>query len=270
MVEQLGRLLEAQSRYAAIAEETSPTTNRADRDARESAKNALGALNRRIPKVVIQLEGVDPLLRVDLTLDGEPLQQSKVGTPIQLDPGEHTVEGSLQRGKELDRETASARFDAKESTTLDVPLRFGARGGKKKQDLGAPPASGESSDYWAILKRGDSARHHRLGGVGVGGVVFSGGAPPRSSPSGQEQPRRECTPERQCPPKRTRRGHLRTLQTVTTCSYRRRRRVATGIALLATAPGSGRSAHGPPSRQAARVPRHPWIGVGAAGVRGSF
>jgi hypothetical protein len=274
-MEQLGRLLEAQSRYDAIAEDDSPTTNRADLDAREAAKNALGSLQRRIPKIVIQLEGVDPLLRVELTLDGEPLQQSKVGLPMQLDPGEHIVEGSLQRGKELERETASARFDAKESTTLDVPLRFGARGGKKKQDLGAAPGSGESSDYWAILKRGSSTQR-TIGWVvvGVGGVVFlSGGATTLIALGVKSSLDEQCTPERQCPP--AAHGDVDTydtLQTVTTVLFLGGAAgVATGIALLATAPGARTlGSTGRPSRAAAGPSVTPWIGLGAAGVRGSF
>lgn len=274
-VEQLGRLLEAQERFRAVAEDDQPTSVRADLDARESAKNALGALQRRIPKVIIQIEGADQLLKVDLELDGEPLQQSKVGTPLQLDPGEHTIKGSLQRGKELERETASARFDAKENTTLDVPLKFGA-GAKKKQDLGGT-GGGESQDYWAILKRKSSAQ--RTAGwvvVGVGGAVFLGGGATTLIALGVKSSLDEkCTPERQCPP--SAHGDLDTydtLQTVTTVLFIGGAvGVGTGIALLMTAPDSRGSGSNPRTTHRASAPSTnvtPWIGLGAAGVRGTF
>jgi len=274
-VEKLGRLLEAQDRYTAIAEDDTATSNRADLDAREAAKNALGALQRRIPKVIIQIEGADRLQKVDLELDGEPLQQSKVGTPLQLDPGEHTIKGSLQRGKELDRETASARFDAKENTTLDVPLSFAA-GAKKKQDLGGTSGGGASQDYWAILKR-KSSTQRTLGWVvvGVGGAVFlAGGATTLIALGVKSSLDDQCTPERQCPPA----AHsdvdsYDTLQTVTTVLFVGGAiGVGTGIALLMTAPDSraAGSLGRPTLRASARPSITPWIGLGGAGVRGSF
>jgi len=156
-----------------------------------------------------------------------------------------------------------------------VPLRFGARGGKKKQDLGGAAGSGGSEDYWAILKRGNSAQR-TIGWVvvGVGGVVFlSGGVTTLVALGVKSSLDEQCTAERQCPP--AAHGDVDTydtLQTLTTVLFiGGAAGVATGIALLATAPGHrtlGSTAR--PPRTAVRPSVTPWIGLGAAGVRGSF
>jgi hypothetical protein len=281
-VEKLGRLLEAQKRYDDIATAPeAPGSTRADADAQEAAKNARGALQQRIPRAIVRFDGVgDPLQRVDMVLDGEPFPQTKVGTPHQVDPGEHTIEGSLQRGKALEREKASARFNAKEGETVEVPLRFGSKAkgkGYAEGDVSTPPPSGESSDYWAILKKGKSAQ--RTVGwvvVGVGGVVFLGGGATTLVALGVKSSLDDQCPERRCPP--SAHGEVDTydtLQTLTTVFYLGGAAgVATGIALLATSPRErtlgARAPAAPVSAAAEGVRVSPWVGLGSAGMRGSF
>lgn len=84
----LGRLLEARAVYRLIFDEKlAPDAPSAFREAQATAKAEQAALEPRIPTVEIVTTG-DVRLTLEVTLDGLPVALS---TPMQCDPGEHTV-----------------------------------------------------------------------------------------------------------------------------------------------------------------------------------
>jgi hypothetical protein len=211
---------------------------------------------------------------VQVKLDGQPFPTIKIGTKHPVDPGEHKLEAVLDRGREKER--ASTTFVAKEGETTEVPLRFGSKA--EPSEPGAQSKPGDGEDYWSILKRGNSTQ--RTVGwvmVGVGGLVFVGGGATTLIALGVKSSLDDQCPDRRCPPAAySDLDTYDTLQVLTTVFYvGGALGVATGIALLATAPGNRPMATAPRRGEVAReradgVRVSPWVGLGSAGLVGSF
>ena len=113
----------AKRQGAASAIAKTPTTNKAEQGAQEEARKASKALEERIPTVVVELQGVDALSKVTLTLDGEPFPRTKVGVRHPIDPGDHTLEGTLERAGEEPIQTRQPFF-VNERESVPLPFRF--------------------------------------------------------------------------------------------------------------------------------------------------
>lgn len=93
VLEQMGRLVEASERWL---EASRMTVNAADEDreiqlqAVEDAARARAAMLRRIPKLLIAVEGGLPA-DAELSVDGNALAPSVVGAALPLNPGEHEI-----------------------------------------------------------------------------------------------------------------------------------------------------------------------------------
>lgn len=89
--EALGQLVEAR---AAVDEVTrmpgSPNEPAAFTEARQNAKEALEALDGRIPSITLHVTGV-PLRAVQTTIDGVAIPWSALGAPHKANPGTHEV-----------------------------------------------------------------------------------------------------------------------------------------------------------------------------------
>lgn len=85
--EQLGKLLEAQGHYNAAKEKanSSGASNTAKR-----IDEKLAALDKRIPHLTLQLASDAPA-GAQVFRDGTQLEASALGTPVVLNPGDHTV-----------------------------------------------------------------------------------------------------------------------------------------------------------------------------------
>jgi hypothetical protein len=88
----LGRLREARDAFRALAgSKTSLPVN--EQEIADSAAERAQALDRRIPRVIVQLqENPPPDARV--TIDGAPIPASTTARPFEVDPGEHVVQGT--------------------------------------------------------------------------------------------------------------------------------------------------------------------------------
>jgi hypothetical protein len=114
-------------------------------------------LRARIPSITIHLEGASPT-EVDVTIDGNAVARSTVGTAVSLDPGSHVVVG--KRGDEIER----VEVTVPEGRSEPVMLRFATR-------ASTPPSVAHAPDAPRSLRheaeRGGSAPQRTLGWVGI-------------------------------------------------------------------------------------------------------
>ena len=88
----LGRLRESRDAFRALAASRASLPPN-EQEISESAAERAQALDRRIPRLVLQLQdGAAPDARV--TIDGATVPASVTPRPFELDPGEHVVQGS--------------------------------------------------------------------------------------------------------------------------------------------------------------------------------
>jgi hypothetical protein len=88
----LGRLRESRDAFRALAASKSSLPAN-EQEISDSAAERAQALDRRIPRLVLQLQdGAAPDARV--TIDGATVPASVTPRPFELDPGEHVVQGS--------------------------------------------------------------------------------------------------------------------------------------------------------------------------------
>jgi hypothetical protein len=264
--EKNGRLIDAAGRYETIAK--TPTTNKAEQGAQEEARKASKALEERIPTVVVELQGVDALSKVTLTLDGEPFPRTKVGVRHPIDPGDHTLEGTLERAGEEPIQTRQPFF-VNERESVPLPFRFVRAAPKSATPTAPDGASGgatPSEDYWAMMKH-KRGTQRTIGWivVGTGGAAIVAGGVTTGIALGVKGGLDDKCPEQRCPPDAH--GDLdtyETLKTVTTLLFIGGAvGMGVGVALIATSPGE-RTLGSPAPRVT------PYVGLGSAGVTGNF
>lgn len=91
---ELGQLVLARETYLKVTREQLPANAPpAFKEAQSAAATELTALEPRIPKLRIELQG-DANHAAQITLDGRPLSQALVGVAIPVDPGQHTLQAT--------------------------------------------------------------------------------------------------------------------------------------------------------------------------------
>lgn len=119
-LEKRGLWVEATERYREIARLPVDSGEIAVQEkAQADARSELAALEPRLPKVVIVLEGAETTA-VRLTVDGKAVSAALVGVAIPLNPGTHRVEGI--RGSD----EVAADLTLSEASVERVTLRFAA------------------------------------------------------------------------------------------------------------------------------------------------
>lgn len=165
-LEQLGRLVDAEARYAEVArtrvEDDAPE---AFMSAQRDSEAALAELRKRLPTITIVIHRARDISRVEL--DGRVLPPPLVGAPVAVDPGTHVVKVTRSSGVESVESVAivesqaqvvHVNFDAPEGTPL-VPIMTPA------------PEEPRSSFNWRTTA-GISSLVLGTAGLGVG--VFAG------------------------------------------------------------------------------------------------
>jgi hypothetical protein len=146
-------------------------------EVREACQNRITQLNSAIPTVVFEVKDADgnDLSHVAVTMDGEPLADRLDGTPIPLDPGEHTfvfaVGGYTKQEKRL--VVYQGETNRRERIQFAVPLArpspTPASGSQGEPASNPPPA--EQAPSSASLGLGfQRVIGLTLAGVGVVGV----------------------------------------------------------------------------------------------------
>lgn len=262
-----GKLVEASERYLAVTRLDAGTGDvKVQQQAKAEAASEREALQPRIPSLTIDVKGAGSELA--LTLDGAPLAPALLGVRQPANPGRHVVEAreagkvtkkevTLAEGQRaqvtLDMKTAVVA-DPGESAPASAPTEPAAPADAPPPEPAAPP----SGDSDALAKPGLPAGFWAgvaLAGVGVAvGGVTAGLAASKKSDLG-------CSND-VCPS--TARSDVDShngLLTVSTVGF-----VAAGVGaataavFLLTRPSA--------PKQARRIT--PWVGVGSAGVVGTF
>ncbi len=258
----MGRLTEAREvllEVSHIAPE--PNESPARITARKDAADLVEAIRTRIPSVVLSFPDLPPgALTPHVEIDGAAVPAAAIALPRKVDPGTHTAVATLESGV---RRTVTVT--AKEGETVPVAFAFGADAQVRAATSATtttvsppppPPATGHSSVpalTWAGMA---------IAGAGVvagsitGAIVLSDAGGIKDACSGNAS---RCSD--------TKLGAAKTLSTVSDVSFA----VAGAGAVMAAVTFFTRDKSPPPSTADGRSPPvGPWIGLGAAGVNGTF
>jgi hypothetical protein len=167
-LEKLGRLVEASERYLAVTRvKLAPGAPDAQAKAQVTAERERAGLQPKVPAIVIAIEGGAASEAV-ITLDGNPVEAALVGLKRPTDPGPHRLEA--RRGKEL----ASRDFVLKLGEVTTITLRL--TGAVPVAEGAAPRVDGKAAeDSGATDPAGAANGMSRAGWAGVG-IASLGGA----------------------------------------------------------------------------------------------
>lgn len=152
--EHLGRLVEAYDGFSRAKAEAEADGKPENLTVRDQARQHLADLDGRIPKVVIVVELPDDVSSASVSLDGKPLNPALLGTPVPVDPREHTVTATAAGHPAFETKKKFAERD--EPATITVSF-------DKAATPEAPSPKRSSVAPWVIGGVGLAAL-----GVGVG------------------------------------------------------------------------------------------------------
>lgn len=117
-LEKLDRLIEAEEIYVQVARaELNPTATEPYREAIAEATAGVERLRANIPTILIKLDGADPNdEKVRVLFDGKQLSPALIGVFIPVNPGRHTIAGSVRGGQNDVIAVDAAAGDRKEVT----------------------------------------------------------------------------------------------------------------------------------------------------------
>lgn len=263
-LDKLGRLIEAAERYRACintpVDDKSPGAFRA---AQEDARSELQALTPRIPSIEIAVEGPGAADAI-VTLDGKPVPKALIGVKTLVNPGEHKVGAMTETHADL----ADVSITEKQSSRVVLQLtpKSDANTGQTvppvKQEK--TPINGKKVGGVVMLGLG--------GALGIVGVVAGVSALNQKTaladdgcPSGGT-PREgaDCTSE-------TFLGRVADFQTARNVSVATLAiggaAVVTGVVLVVLG-SKAKPAAATPTTTSLHI--EPWIGIGSAGLHGTF
>jgi hypothetical protein len=244
----LGRLFEASERYMAVTQmDLGPDPSEAFRTAKVEAARELEALLPRIPTISVEVKG-QATSGVAFFIDGSPVDS--IRSPRPVDPGKHRIEARLG-----DAVLSAEDVTLAEQEKRTVTLTLGSQAGDSLGPTEPSGASGQTQRILGWVGIGLGGAGLVLGGV-TGGLAL--GAQGDLDDSG-------CR-DGVCP--KAVEGDVdsyNTFLTLSTIGF-----IGGGVALAA---GTVLLLTAPKAREAdrsGRVSAVPWIGLGSAGVRGTF
>jgi hypothetical protein len=157
----VGKLVEAEARYLEVVRlPTSVGDEAIQEQARQDARNERAELARRIPSVLVRIEGA-PAAEVAVTVDGAAVP-GPVGENHLLNPGRHRIEGVRATAR------ASAEVLVAEGERKEAVLRFAAA----TADASGAPAA----DAGLTAPRGDGASTTATKRTVAWATIAAGGA----------------------------------------------------------------------------------------------
>ncbi len=258
---ELGELIEARERFLETAKLSKKTTETpAAQTAREEAQKLADSLEPRIPQLRFQVSGAPAGATVRVSVDGRELPPGAVTAPRKVNPGKHTVLAKTDGANDV-----SVTVDVKEGESRDVTLAFSpavSSTATAPSDTATTTAtSSPTTPETATATRGTSPLVYVGFGVAAVGIVVGGitGAIAGSTASKLDD---GCTDGR-CPPA----SHAdvdsyNRMSTISTISF-----IAAGVGVGVGVYGLLSSGSSEPTKAASVKP---WIGLGSAGVGGTF
>lgn len=264
--EKLGQLVEAREAYLKVAkEELASDVPKAFRQAQAEARAELEALEPRVPRVSVVVQGAGEL-PVRVMMNGSQVPDGLVGVPRPLNPGNYEFQ-AFAEGARSHPSSLVLRESAKETVVLTLQVTntaapaapaaattAAATPGTEPQDTGQKGGGPSGMRIASYVSLG-------VGVVGIGaGTVFALSASSKRSDADDI-----CGPEGTCP--ENRRDEIEDLdsqadsaRTMSIVSFVVGGvGIATGVALFVSSP-----------QKTAGASIRPWIGLNSAGVSGRF
>ncbi len=249
----LGQLVEARDTLAQIM---SSVPSRGEppqfRDARLEAQKLDASLEPRVPTVTVTVSGAKEGSTVSLSVDGVAVPAAVIGLPRRLDPGHHVMIAttSTQEGR--------AEIDVAEGEKKDVSITLATVAKPTPiapaavEEQPPPPPESHRSDVLPIVF------------FAIGGASLVAGGITGVMELSQQNSLATTCPNHVCPPSQY--GALDTASTLATIST-----VTLIVGGAGVAAGIITLFVGKPSTPAPTQARvEPWIGLGSAGIRGTF
>jgi hypothetical protein len=241
------------------------------KQAREAATSLTEELEGRIPAVTITVKNVPDGAAAAVTIDDAAVPSEAIGTPRKLDPGHHVIvakAGSVDGKQEID-------LAEKERKEVAIELPAAAASATASSTTGDANAGGEQP-VEAGGKSGVS-KAMMFGGFGLAGAgLIAGtitGVMAMSKTNGVKGSS-GCTGTVCGPAEYDDISSARSLATISTVSF-----IAGGVGAVVGVIGlfTGNSSAAPSSATPEKAPGEettsriePWLGFGAAGLRGTF
>ena len=167
--EKTGRTASAWAEYR----EAIPLARAAGSKARQDlATERAQALQERLSTLTIRaISGEDPNVHLEVRRDGVALQEAELGSPIPVDPGEHTIEAAAP-GKQPWSSKVQVGADAAKVAVEIPPLQAAAGGATTATPAVTPPPGGTSEP--PADKPASSGSAQRTTGLVFGGVGLVG------------------------------------------------------------------------------------------------
>jgi hypothetical protein len=273
----LGRLVAGTESLNRVVRETlAPNAPTAFVSAQQRAAQLLATAQPRIGKLRIHVD-VAPIDKVTVTVDGANVPSALLDSARPTDPGPHEVSASAPGYK-----TATASVQLAAGAESPVPLSLEpdpnavAPSGASSASTAQPPPLGDGQSVGVVPPPGQgSTAPNRIPaivafGIGGAGVVVGSifGIMALGTKSSLDN---ACPDKKMCPP--SSQSDIDALSTRATLSSIGFGvgivGVAVGTVLLVTARG-GEARPAPAAQSSPRVRVSPWLGVGTAGVGGTF
>jgi hypothetical protein len=253
-LEKLGRLVEAAERYRGVTlVQLDPKAPDAFKEAQTTASKELEAVRARIPTLEIVVEGPGAE-QATVTVDGTEVPKAIVGVRTPINPGVHRIEAETPTASAVSDLSIDEKQAARAVLTL-VPKET------------TPPDAGNGKQPPVTTTKAPLRRTLGFVSLGVGGAfTVMGIATGISTLSKEKELKRAHGCDGGVCPFDTPQGPLD--------SYNRMRALAitgfvvggvglaAGVALILTAPK--------PPAQTNKAHIEPWVGLGSAGLRGTF
>jgi hypothetical protein len=259
-----GKLVSAQETYLKVTRETlGPDAPKAFTDAQAEAAAELGKLEPRIPTLRVDVEGAGSE-DVTLTIDGVAAPSAMIGLARPIDPGKH----------QLQAKTASAASDVVSvelpeggPQSIKIALRNGAKAGGR---VDADSSNAGNADNRGAKTSSNVPAYVALGVGTVGVVLGTVFVAQNRSKRGQAN---DLCPNGACPA--SRRDDITAFDDAAN-SAATRAWISYGVGVVGLGAGAvllllnRDSGHDSTSSGSARVHLTPQVGIGSAGLAGTF
>lgn len=284
--EKIGKLVKAQETYSKLTHETIPADKpKVFHEAKESAIKELAALEPRIPTLKTLVEGNTAGKPVKVLVDGVEMNSALIGINRPVDPGEHKLEASTD-GMASAPVTVILKEGAKESVTLTLVATATVVTPKTGPEAGTGTGTGTGPTTTTTTggtstgmgnevpgpeapSKGGGSKWLGIGLIGVGAVGLGVGTIFMLKSSSKAKEADDACGPPPCPLStkdqvQSLDDESKSAKTLGIISLTVGGLAAVGgVIVLLTSKGSSSTAKAGPTLT-------PWVGVGSAGVSGSF
>jgi hypothetical protein len=259
----VGRLVEASEKFAEISRvQLEPNAPAAFQNAVRLAREQAEALRQRLSLLRVVVEG-DNLDGAELRVGGKPIPRTLWGTSFPVDPGRHTI--VVTKGDRRAERDVELREKGSDIVVITLP-KAGAADAPPPEPTRSPPAPAPREPATPQRVGADSGSPHATWGyvgLAVGGAGLAAGIVTGAILYDRKTTLDEECLDGRCPPsEKDQVDRFNRLRPIPTIGFGvGLLGVGTGLILLLTAPDEE-----PRAQRGVQT----WVGLGSAGVRGTF